>query len=365
MGFFRTWIVSSLLCLCLFHMTCTGQEITSNDAAGKQLTVPRIYGVFLNPIPGVPFSGMVEIVSRQKLPDGSIYVLKTINNIARDSRGRTYNENRKLVAAAYEKEPLINSLHIYDAVTNLSSDLDPLTQIARQIRLTSAPVPERGVVPDKSADVANSQVKQVDLGTRMFKGMVVRGVRQSRGAENDEFWYSPDLSIFISRRHEDPIWEQTVSLTDLKRTEPDPSIFVVPTGYRIVKVAAPQSAAPLRMANSGVDILSDTEGVDFSPYVKDVVQATYKVWIPIIPESARPPLDKQGRVGIRFKIYPDGSVHEMILEFPSGDVKLDRAAWGGITGASPYPPLPKEFRGPFLELRLGFYYNLDPNKFAP
>ena len=112
----------------------------------------------------------------------------------------------------------------------------------------------------------------------------------------------------------------------------------------------------------GPDIISDTMGVDFGPYMRRVIQATYRSWIPIIPESARPPLDKQGRVGVRFKIYPDGSVKEMILEFPSGDVSLDRAAWGGITGASPYPPLPKEFKGPFLELRFGFYYNLDPDK---
>jgi TonB family protein len=112
----------------------------------------------------------------------------------------------------------------------------------------------------------------------------------------------------------------------------------------------------------GPDILSDTMGVDFGPYMRRVIEATYRSWIPIIPESARPPLDKQGRVGVRFKIYPDGSVKEMILEFPSGDVSLDRAAWGGITGASPYPPLPKEFKGPFLELRFGFYYNLDPDK---
>jgi TonB family protein len=112
----------------------------------------------------------------------------------------------------------------------------------------------------------------------------------------------------------------------------------------------------------GPDILSDTMGVDFGPYMSRVIAATKRSWYPIIPESARPPLDKQGRVGIRFKIYPDGSVKEMILEFPSGDVSLDRAAWGGITGASPYPPLPKEFKGPFLELRFGFFYNLDPDK---
>jgi TonB family protein len=112
----------------------------------------------------------------------------------------------------------------------------------------------------------------------------------------------------------------------------------------------------------GPDILSDTMGVDFGPYMRRVIQATYHSWIPLIPESARPPLDKQGRVGVRFKIYPDGSVKQMILEFPSGDVALDRAAWGGVTGASPYPPLPKEFKGPYLELRFGLYYNTDPDK---
>jgi outer membrane biosynthesis protein TonB len=112
---------------------------------------------------------------------------------------------------------------------------------------------------------------------------------------------------------------------------------------------------------AGVDILSDTMGVDFGPYMQRLIAATYRSWIPLIPESARPPLDKRGRVGIRFKIAPDGSVKQMILEFPSGDVSLDRAAWGGITGAS-YPPLPKEFKGPFLELRFGFFYNTDPDK---
>jgi TonB family protein len=111
----------------------------------------------------------------------------------------------------------------------------------------------------------------------------------------------------------------------------------------------------------GPEILSDTMGVDFGPYLRRLIADTYRSWIPLIPEVARPPLDKQGRVGIRFKIAPDGSVKEMILESPSGDTSLDRAAWGGITGAS-YPPLPKGFKGPFLELRFGFYYNTDLSK---
>jgi outer membrane biosynthesis protein TonB len=50
----------------------------------------------------------------------------------------------------------------------------------------------------------------------------------------------------------------------------------------------------------------------------------------------------------------------MHLEGPSGDVALDRAAWAGITGAAPFPPIPREFKGPFLELRFYFLYNIRP-----
>jgi TonB family protein len=126
-----------------------------------------------------------------------------------------------------------------------------------------------------------------------------------------------------------------------------------------------QEAGRSTAASSGVDILSDTRGVDFGPYVKQVIQATRGAWLKVIPESARPPQEKQGSVGIRFKIDPMGRVSGMVLEHPSGDIGLDRAAWRGITGASPYPPLPAEFAGPYLELRFGFFYNLDPKKIAP
>ena len=41
----------------------------------------------------------------------------------------------------------------------------------------------------------------------------------------------------------------------------------------------------------------------------------------------------------------------------SGDVGLDRAAWGALQGSN-YPPLPKDFHGPYLELRALFMYNM-------
>jgi TonB family protein len=124
------------------------------------------------------------------------------------------------------------------------------------------------------------------------------------------------------------------------------------------------AGAPGGQASSagGAQILSDTMGVDFGPYMKRIIYDTERSWWPIIPEIARPPLNKQGKVLVRFKIMKDGSVKEMMLEGPSGDVALDRAAWGGILGASPYPSLPKDFKGPYLELRFYFLYNIKPGQ---
>jgi len=106
-----------------------------------------------------------------------------------------------------------------------------------------------------------------------------------------------------------------------------------------------------------IDILSDTQGVDFGPYLSRVLQSVRMNWYNLIPEVARPPLLERGKVMIQFVITKDGKVAGMQLVGPSGDVALDRAAWGGITASNPFPPLPNEFHGPYLALRFHFFYN--------
>ena len=108
---------------------------------------------------------------------------------------------------------------------------------------------------------------------------------------------------------------------------------------------------------AGAQILSDTMGVNFDPWLQRVIAATYRSWLPIIPISARPPLNDKGRVSIKFDVMPDGSVKHMYLISGSGEVALDRASWAGITGAT-YPPLPAEYKGKSLTLGFGFYYNI-------
>jgi TonB family protein len=113
---------------------------------------------------------------------------------------------------------------------------------------------------------------------------------------------------------------------------------------------------------SDMEILSDTMGVDFSPYLQRVLQSVRVNWYNLIPEVARPPLLKQGNSVIEFVITKDGGVKSMRLAGPSGDVSLDRAAWGGITASNPFPPLPGEFKGEYIALRIRFMYNPDRNE---
>jgi TonB family protein len=103
-----------------------------------------------------------------------------------------------------------------------------------------------------------------------------------------------------------------------------------------------------------LEILSDTQGVDFGPYLQRVLHDVRQNWYNAIPESAQM---KHGNLIIEFAITKDGRVAGMKLVATSGDVPLDRAAWAGITASDPFPALPSDFGGQYLALRFRFYYN--------
>ncbi len=107
------------------------------------------------------------------------------------------------------------------------------------------------------------------------------------------------------------------------------------------------------------EILSDTQGVNFNPYLRRILQEIYDQWIPLIPEEARPPLRKSGVTMVRFTILPDGTIGAMHLDGSTHDDALNKAAWGSITGVGQFPALPSQFHGPNLELRIHYLVNQD------
>ncbi len=106
----------------------------------------------------------------------------------------------------------------------------------------------------------------------------------------------------------------------------------------------------------GPVILSDTQGVDFGPYLARIIRVVRENWYAVMPESAR--LGEKGRVAIQFSILRDGRVPGLDLVLTSGSPALDGAANAAIHASVPFPPLPDEYKGSDLKLRFIFLYNL-------
>lgn len=132
------------------------------------------------------------------------------------------------------------------------------------------------------------------------------------------------------------------------------------------KSRATPSSDPCQSDGQGakqVEILSDTKGVDFGPYLIRLAPILRRNWYKLIPWSVEAPVLKRGKVVIEFLILKDGKIDldGVTIQTSSGDTALDRAARGGIIRSDPLPRLPGEFTGQNVRLRISFYYNLSPD----
>jgi TonB family protein len=127
----------------------------------------------------------------------------------------------------------------------------------------------------------------------------------------------------------------------------DPGIGGLGTGLNL-------PPSPGRAASS-LELLSDTKGVDFRPYLIQVLASVRRNWFAVYPESAR--MGLRGKVEAEFAIGRDGSIPKLVLVLHSAPA-LDRAAVAGIDASHPFPPFPKEFTGDRVVLKLTFSYNM-------
>jgi TonB family protein len=117
-------------------------------------------------------------------------------------------------------------------------------------------------------------------------------------------------------------------------------------------------------ARGNVEVLGDTMGVDFGPYLSRILREIKANWVRQLPESALSGLRK-GKLKIEFYMLRNGRSTGMALTDSSGDVTLDRSAWGAVTASAPFPPLPNEFGGQYLKLRITFRCNYPTVSISP
>jgi TonB family protein len=239
--------------------------------------------------------------------------------------------------------------------------------------------PDTNVISDKDR-IATSRTPQLDR--KELKKILDSSRAQSRGPSPTEST-PPPLSVAQNPPGQQqpppvptPIPDQVAKLEAPPVGRPKPSFQSRPMSAGSAIEQAARAAAANRGGYGGdsgdlglsqgrqpaqaigpLDVLSDTMGVDFGPYLSRVLHDVRENWYNLIPEIARAPLMKRGKVSIEFVILKDGRMTGIRTAAGSGDVALDRAAWGGITASSPFPPLPRDFGGQYLALRFHFYYN--------
>lgn len=209
----------------------------------------RIVGAFGGKVvTNAPFSAQVNRETIQVLSDGTRVDRKETGSIARDGAGRTRQEITL---------PAIGPLAASGQVPHIAFIRDPAAAknyILNENKKTAmtfdhpAGANEQGrrMMKQKMNAGENPNVQTVSLGTKTINGLTVQGTRRTRTIPvgqigNDkpivitrEEWYSPDLQIVISSTRSDPRFGTTTfQLTNINRSEPPQSLFIVPPDYTV------------------------------------------------------------------------------------------------------------------------------------
>jgi hypothetical protein len=229
----------------------------------------------LAPTPGAPFSANVKWTYDQQLADGNAIHTVEWTRQARDSAGRTRTERAQGCYLGEDGKPharmdvsvldpiaretlfwdaglpgssrVVHVTHwgppaVAPAVTpanpvSAASDASPATDSTSQAVTTSPPV--------QSAVQEHSIERRILLGTQTVGGVSADGSRTvwtvPQGSEGNqrafewmrEVWYSTGLRITVKAVFDDPRkGRSTYEFQNVSRSEPDPSLFTPPAGYK-------------------------------------------------------------------------------------------------------------------------------------
>jgi hypothetical protein len=238
------------------------------------------------PILGAPYSATITNESVQTLADGNRLVQNSTGTTARDSQGRTRQDT---FLPAIGNLSAANAPHlsfIHDPVAQTSFTLNLTEKTAQKLpapplagatagapgamvtmRMVDGggPLPPLDDMPTTIAAAApgpflekhliineQDQSNTEDLGSQTMEGVLANGVRTTHTIPageigNDrpitivtEVWTSPDLKTVVYSKRSDPrMGEQTFRLTNIVRSEPNPSLFTVPADFKIVEGPQP------------------------------------------------------------------------------------------------------------------------------
>ena len=242
----------------------------------------------LTPVTGAPYSASMTNEMTQTLEDGTHITQTTTGTVARDSEGRTSQDAPLPSIGNLSAADAPHLVFIQDPVAQVSYTLDLTNKTAQKLPATppsaaadasgatvvakekyfiqmgtggsvstEGPMPSLpppppaggGVMSFQSTVIAGNDPANAsteDLGAQTMQGITVTGTRTTRTIPkgqigNDapisivtEVWTSPELRTVVYSKRTDPrMGEQTFQLTNVTRSEPDPSLFTLPAGFTV------------------------------------------------------------------------------------------------------------------------------------
>jgi len=210
-----------------------------------------LQSIYIPPLLNAPFTATVHTEWTKPIPGGGSFTMVNERRVARDSRGRIYEERWLLVPKGGRIKSQMNVIQIADPHTRklyncftlrvprrclLETFTEPATAIYKPA------VRPTGPLPNGTGFTTNEE-----LGTRNLQGIDTEGTRDTTTLNpgvfgNDaplittrEFWQAPQLGINLLSILDDPrTGRQTFTLTDVTTSEPDIQFFQLPDGYEVV-----------------------------------------------------------------------------------------------------------------------------------
>jgi hypothetical protein len=207
-------------------------------------------------VTGAPFSATAVSETTQTLSDGNHITRKTQTNVFRDSQGRI---RREITIAGFglmapsgkPKSFVVINDPVAGATFMLHPDQKTAEKMGRPFARMGGPLREatnNKMNARQQQDIANGNLKKEDLGTQTIAGVTAQGTRITRtipagqlGNEKPitivrESWFSNELQTVVMSKRSDP-WsgETTYTLTNIQRTEPNATLFSVPSDYAVTQ----------------------------------------------------------------------------------------------------------------------------------
>jgi hypothetical protein len=211
-------------------------------------------------VTGAPYSAVEVRESTQTLPNGNVITQKAQSNVYRDSMGRVRTETTIPARQAPGQNGASSTtqvartvVSIHDPVAGVSRELDTQAKTVREMTL---PTGNRGrggngnnAAPGNRGGAASDpNVVTESLAMQTINGIQATGERVTRTIPAGqignaqplqivhETWMSADLKVPVMVKVSDPrTGTTTTQLTNITRSEPDPSLFQAPSDYTVVR----------------------------------------------------------------------------------------------------------------------------------